>query len=325
MKLSIVVPIYNIEDYLDKCLNSVLKQTFNDYECLMVIDGSKDNSYLIAEKYASLDERFKVINKVNGGLSDARNVGMANSKGEYIYFLDGDDYLYLDAMEKCVNKLDETKADMVIFDVTQHNIAHNTTELITNNFDKNKVYSVDKDPTLLVKVLNAAWNKMYRKDLFLDNDIIYPYGYYYEDLGTTYRLMLKAKSIAFINEPLYNYLADRPGNITSSFNMNVYHVLDMVKINLDFYKINGVYEKYYEELKYLGGINIIENLKKTRTVKDKAMVDKYIDVCFYVIKRDWPEFPKCKYNILRQKHDWIYSNKDILKTYLKLRRIVKGG
>lgn len=325
MKLSIVVPIYNIEDYLDKCLNSVLNQTFKDFECLLVIDGIKDNSYLIAEKYAGIDYRFKVIYKPNGGLSDARNVGMEHAMGEYIYFLDGDDFLYASAMEKCVNKLDETKADMVIFDVTQHNLEQNTTELLKNDFDENQTYTVEKEPTLLIKVLNAAWNKMYRKDLFIDNNINYPIKYYYEDLGTTYRLMLKSKSIAFINEPLYNYLADRPGNITSEFNMNVYHVLDMVKINLDYFKANGVYEKYYEELKFLGGINIIETLKKTRNVTDAKMVDEFIDVCFYVIKRDWPEFPKCKYNILRHKHDWIYANKNTLKTYLKLRRIVKGG
>ncbi|MDI9518276.1 MAG: glycosyltransferase family 2 protein [Bacillota bacterium] len=325
MKLSIVVPIYNIEDYLDKCLNSVLNQTFKDFECLLVIDGIKDNSYLIAEKYAGIDYRFKVIYKPNGGLSDARNVGMEHAMGEYIYFLDGDDFLYASAMEKCVNKLDETKADMVIFDVTQHNLEQNTTELLKNDFDENQTYTVDKEPTLLIKVLNAAWNKMYRKDLFIDNNLNYPIKYYYEDLGTTYRLMLKSKSIAFINEPLYNYLADRPGNITSELNMNVYHVLDMVKINLDYFKANGVYEKYYEELKFLGGINIIETLKKTRNVTDAKMVDEFIDVCFYVIKRDWPEFPKCKYNILRHKHDWIYANKNTLKTYLKLRRIVKGG
>lgn len=325
MKLSIVVPIYNIEDYLDKCLNSVLNQTFKDFECLLVIDGIKDNSYLIAEKYAGIDYRFKVIYKPNGGLSDARNVGMEHAMGEYIYFLDGDDFLYASAMEKCVNKLDETKADMVIFDVTQHNLEQNTTELLKNDFDENKTYTVEKEPTLLIKVLNAAWNKMYRKDLFIDNNLNYPIKYYYEDLGTTYRLMLKSKSIAFINEPLYNYLADRPGNITSELNMNVYHVLDMVKINLDYFKANGVYEKYYEELKFLGGINIIETLKKTRNVTDAKMVDEFIDVCFYVIKRDWPEFPKCKYNILRHKHDWIYANKNTLKTYLKLRRIVKGG
>lgn len=324
MKLSIVVPIYNIENYLDKCLDSVINQSFKDFECILVIDGSKDNSYKIAEKYAALDDRFIVKYKENGGLSDARNFGMEKTKGKYIYFLDGDDYLCLNAMEKCVNKLDETDADMVIFDVIQHNIEDNTTEIIKNNFDENKLYSLQEDSTLLIKLLNAAWNKMYKKELFIKNDIIYPFGYYYEDLGTTYRLLLKCNKIAFINEPLYNYLADRPGNITSTFNMNAYHVLDMVKINLDYYKLNGVYEKYYEELKYLGGINILENLKKTRNVSDVAMVDKYIDVCFYVIKREWPEFPKCKYNILRQKNDWVYAYKNILKLYLKTRNLGKN-
>ena len=321
MKLSIVVPIYNVEEYLEKCLESVLNQTFKDFECILVNDGTKDNSHLIMDKYVKKDKRFKAVNKVNGGLSDARNKGMEVATGEYIYFLDGDDYLYVDAMEKCVKKLDETNADMVIFDVMQHNIAQKTTEVIKNNFDENKLYSLKDDSSLLISLLNAAWNKMYKRELFLKNDIICPYGYYYEDLGTTYRLLLKCDNVAFINEPLYNYLADRPGNITQQFNMNVYHVLDMVKINIDYFKTHDVYEKYYEELKYLGGINILECLKKTRNVNDEAMVNKYIDVCFFVIKRNWPEFPKCKYNILRQKDDWIYANKDILKFYLKVRKL----
>ena len=91
MKLSIVVPIYNIENYLDKCLDSVINQSFKDFECILVIDGSKDNSYKIAEKYAALDDRFIVKYKENGGLSDARNSGINIAKGKYIGFVDSDD------------------------------------------------------------------------------------------------------------------------------------------------------------------------------------------------------------------------------------------
>ena len=321
VKLSVVVPIYNVEDYLAKCLDSIMNQTFSDFECIMVNDGTKDNSDKIALEYQNKDRRFRLLNKANGGLSDARNAGMEIAKGKYIYFADSDDFLELDLFEKCIAKLEATDSDMVIFDVYQYYLKTNSKEIIRNKYDENKVYNLKDNKDIICNILNAAWNKMYKRSLFTDNNIIYPFGCYYEDLGTTYRLLLKCKKIAFVNEALYNYLVDRPGNITSAFNFNVYHVLDMVKITFDYYKEMGVYDYYYEELKFLAGINILECLKKTRNCDDQKMVEKYIDVCFFDINNNFPEFPKCKYQILRQKNDWIYAHKNVLKFYLRVRKL----
>lgn len=322
-EVSVVVPVYNISAYLPKCIDSVLAQTFADFELILVNDGSTDDSLSIINDYASRDARIKVIDKKNGGLSDARNTGMAKAEGEYIYFLDGDDFIEKDLLQKCISKLKETDADMVIFDVYQYFSERNAKEIIRNVYDQNEVYTLSEHPEMITKILNAAWNKMYRLSLFTDSHITYPWGCYYEDLGTTYRLLLRCSKIAFINEPLYDYLADRPGNITQQFNFSVYHVLDMVKITLDDYKSAGVYEKYYEELKYLGCVNILECLKKTRNVTDLKMTDKFIDVCFWFIYQNWPEFPRCRYKIDRQKNDWIYTNPKRLKYYLKYRRMLK--
>ena len=178
---------------------------------------------------------------------------------------------------------------------------------------------------MITKMKNAAWNKIYRVSLFRENQIRYPWGYNYEDLGTTYRLLARADKIAFVNEPLYDYLQDRPGNLTHLFNMSVYCVLDMIKLTIDDYKRLGIYEKYYEELKFLGGINILECLKKTRDCTDYAMADEFIKVCFWYMKNTWPEFPKCKYNIYREKYDWIYGNPLFLKVYLFYRRMRMKG
>ncbi len=322
-KISVVIPIYGVENYLLKCVDSVFAQTFKDIEIILVDDGGKDACPKMCDEIALKDNRVKVIHKKNGGLSDARNAGMAIATSKYIYFLDSDDFLEPDCLKLCYEKLEETGADMVIFDIYQYFMKTNIKECIANKYDDRKTYSVKGNPEILTCVLNAAWNKMVRLSLFKNNDIEYPYGYYYEDLGTTYRLMLMSKSIAFINKPLYNYLADRPGNITTQFNYNIYHVLGMVKINLDFYKKHGDFDTYYEELKFLGGVNIIECLKKTRTVKDRKMVNEFIDVCFYEIYKNFPDFPKCKYPIIRQKHDWIYANKLKLKSYLALRNWFK--
>lgn len=321
-EVSIVVPVYNVQDYLPKCIDSILAQTYKDFELILVNDGSTDDkSAFICQAYAETDVRIRVINKENGGLSDARNAGMAVAKGKYIQFIDSDDFVEQDLIEKCVNKLHETDADMVIFDFYQYHMKDGTKEIIGNAYDENGIYSLKENPEMITKIKNAAWNKMYRLSLFRDNNITYPWGCYYEDLGTTYRLLLRARKVAFLDEPLYDYLVDRPGNITSAFNMKAYHVLDMVKITMDDYKKLGVYDTYYEELKFLGGVNILECLKKTRDCEDEKLVSKYIQVCFWFIHNNWPEFPKCKYNICREKNDWIYTNENRLRMYLKLRRM----
>lgn len=319
-EVSVVVPVYNVAEYLRKCIDSILAQTYRDYELILVNDGSTDESAKILEEYALLLPHVKLIHKANGGLSDARNAGMAHAIGKYISFIDSDDFIEPDLLQKCVDKLHATDADMVIFDYYQYYQTSGTKEVIRNTFSDDRIYSLEDTPQLLTGIANAAWNKIYRRSLFTDNGITYPWGCLYEDLGTTYRLLARAKKVAFINEPLYDYLKDRPGNITGEFNMRAYHVLDMVKINLDDYKNLGIYEKYYEELKYLGGINILECLKKTRTCTDYDLADEYIDVCFYDIKSNWPEFPKCRYKIERERYDWIYARRWLLKLYLSWKR-----
>ena len=318
-EISIVVPVYNVAEYLRKCIDSILAQTCRDYELILVNDGSTDESPKILEEYAMLFPHIKLIHKPNGGLSDARNEGMKAATGKYISFIDSDDFIEPTMLEECLKKLRETDADLVIFDYYQYYQATGKKEVIKNTFDDQKVYSLEDTPELLTGIANAAWNKLYRRSLFADNDIIYPWGCLYEDLGTTYRLLARAKKVAFVNQPLYDYLKDRPGNITGEFNMRAYHVLDMVKITLDDYKKLGIYEKYYEELKFLGGVNILEWLKKTRTCTDYDLVNEYIDVCFWYIKQNWPEFPKCRYPIEREKYDWIYTHKALLKAYLSLK------
>ena len=319
-KVSIVVPCYNIQKYVGRCIESLLAQTFTDFELILVNDGSTDDTLSILKEYEKKDSRIIVLEKENGGLSDARNAGMKIAKGEYIQFVDGDDFAEDILLEKCAQKLDETGADIVIFDFYQYYTETNTKEVISHSFDETKEYSLDTTPTLLTNIKNAAWNKMYKLSLFKENHIEYPFGYYYEDLGTTYRLLPRAKKIVFINQPLLNYLQDRPGNITTQFNQRVYHIFDMIQLLIDDYKALGIYEKYYEELKYLGSINILECLKKTRMVKDSEMANKFVEESFSFLRKTWPEFPKCKYPIKREKNDWVYTNEGILKLYLAYRR-----
>ena len=173
-KVSIVVAVYNVEKYVSKCIESILKQTFTDFELLLVNDGSKDSSLSILKEYALKDSRIDIIDKPNGGLSDARNTGMRKAQGKYIYFVDGDDFIEETLVEKCVNKLEETDSDMVMFDIYQYYLETGKKEIIANPFDEDKIYSIFDTPELLTNIKNCAWNKMYKLSLFKDNDIEYP-------------------------------------------------------------------------------------------------------------------------------------------------------
>ncbi len=320
-EVSVVINLYNSEKYLAKAIESVLAQTYRDFELILVNDGSKDGSLAICREYEQKDPRVRVLDKPNGGLADARNAGLEAAKGKYIEFIDGDDWIEPDLLERCIAKLEETDADIVIFDIYQYFVQTDTKEIISHDYDEKQVYRLYDHPEMITKMKNAAWNKIYRRSLFMDNNIRYPWGYNYEDLGTTYRLLARANRIAFINRPLYNYLQDRPGNLTGLFNMSVYCVLDMIKLTIDDYTKLGIYEHYYEELKYLGIINIMECLKKTRNCRDTKMADKFIQVCFWYMRKTWPEYPKCRYLVLREKYDWIYADEKLLKMYLAVKRI----
>ena len=202
-QISVVIPVYNIKDYIQKCVESILSQTFTGFEILLIDDGSTDGSQKICDEYGLKDERITVIHKKNGGLSSARNVGIKEAKGEYICFIDGDDYIDNDMLEILYEHAVRENADIV--EVGSRWIYPN----------KRLEYSVDK--TIICDNLEAlemhlesrcftavAWNKLYRLSLF--KDIKYPEGCLHEDIGTTYKLLYKAKKLVSVNQVKYNYM-----------------------------------------------------------------------------------------------------------------------
>lgn len=204
--ISVIVPCYNVEKYLPKCVESILSQTYKNLEIILVDDGSPDNCGKICDDYAARDSRIKVIHKENGGLSDARNVALDIMKGEYVTFIDSDDYVandYVEFLYKLIAKND------VRMSVTCHQTFEEGTEPEVCNG------SVVEDVSDMGNVLTGmfyqrmfdttAWAKMYHRSLFADG-ICYPKGWLYEDLSTTYRLMMKCDYIAFSSYRSYFYL-----------------------------------------------------------------------------------------------------------------------
>ena len=309
--ISIVIAVYNIEKYLDKCLKSIKDQTYSNFICYCVNDGSTDNSESIINQYL-VDSRFKLLNKENGGLSDARNYGLKYVDTEYVMFVDGDDYLEPDLLSKTIGELDNTKSDLLVFSYYQHYI-DGPKEIVHLN-KTNGTYKLEPNKELLSLTPNAAWNKVYRTKLFKDNNIEYPKGYRYEDLGTTPKLLLKANSIVYLDVPLYNYIINRPDNITSKVDEKIYDIIQMCTNIVEYYKENNKFNEYKEELNYLCSINLIQALRKVMTIKDKKFVNKFIDDIFE-FKNKYSFYKINKYKEYLQKSDDIYLSKFKCKLY----------
>ncbi len=314
-KVSIVVPIYNVEKYLRRNLESLRTQTYQDISVYCINDGSTDGSQKIIDEFTETDPRFVSFIKTNGGLSDARNFGLKKVDSPYVMFIDSDDFCEAEMVEKCIKRMEEENLDMVVFSYNQFYQEQNKKEKVEVLFDENKIYCLENDPELIAYTNNAAWNKMYRTELFLKNEIEYPFGYRHQDLGTTPRLLFFCQRVGFIKDALYNYLIDRPNNITQMVDEKIYHILDMLTINFDFYKEKNAFDQVKKEFQYLGMINCIVSLRKAMRLKDKKFVFKFIDDCFDMMDRYFGNLSRSPYDPIQEKSDLVYSSRMKCKMY----------
>ena len=242
--ISIIVPVFKVEKYINKCINSIISQTYRNLEIILVDDGSPDNCGKICDEYTNIDERIKVIHQKNMGLSAARNNGIKIAKGDYIGFVDSDDYIEKTMFEDLYNALIDNVADISICNF--YIVQSNTTEKRVRNKERDKKYNkieILKEILLDRDVQSYAWNKLYKKELF--KNVEYPVGKKYEDIGTTFYLFEKCNNIQVIGKPEYNYL-NRNDSIV--FNVNEQTIIDYVDIIVERYLY--VDKKYRELSKY---------------------------------------------------------------------------
>ena len=218
MKYSIIIPVYNVEKYIDRCLNSILDQSYENYEVIIVNDGSPDNSIDIIKKYTKKDKRFKVFTKENGGLSDARNYGVEQASGDAIVFVDGDDYVNPDLLLRINEEFEISRdIDVVRYQLRlvddNYNVFEQPGYLVFSNLPSTESYKL-----LLKNVyVDVAWGYAYRREFFIRNKFKYAKGRIHEDLGLTHLILVKAKSISSIDYVGYNYV-QREGSIISTYN-----------------------------------------------------------------------------------------------------------
>ena len=217
--ISIIVPVYKVEAHIEKCLSSIKEQTLANFEVILVDDGSPDNCGKICDEVAATDTRFRVIHQENGGLSNARNSGLAISKGQYIGFVDSDDYIAPDMYEKLYKEIARTEADIVICD---HFRVEQGKPLPRTSFEKNKALTPQETIKLLAEdeLTSYIWCKLYKKELF--EEVKFTEGYNFEDLAILHELVHRATKIAYLHEPLYYYFINPKGLIANLTTKNEY-------------------------------------------------------------------------------------------------------
>lgn len=235
--ISIIVPVYNVEKYLDRCIQSILNQTFKDFELILVDDGSTDNSGFICEKYKEMDNRIVVIHKENGGLSSARNTGLDIAIGKYIGFVDSDDYINENMYEILYNEAIKNNSDVVVSDFEK--VCENK-EHINYKLDKYEIENYNNIEALnqLFESKNVifivAWNKLYKRQIF--NNLRYEEGKIYEDEFIIHKILYESKITTFIDLKLYYYV-QRENSITQSkFSVKNLMAIEAMEDRIQFFK-----------------------------------------------------------------------------------------
>jgi len=274
--ISIIVPVYNVEKYIRRCIDSIVTQTLSDIEIICVNDGTKDDSVSILNEYAAKDERIKIIHKRNGGLSSARNEGMKYATADYIGFIDSDDWVELDTYELAYKAMTKNNVDLVCWYAQielEDGLLFDDDKLqIDRNYHKicNEGFFVVSDDTFLNCTVNA-WNKLYKKSIIEKYNLLFPHGYLHEDVEFFYKYTLVCQNVYFIGKYLTHYL-QRSGSIVQNKNNN------RNKLSIDRIKImRRLYQYFMKD-------NIISKYK--RTISKALIWDCFASECWANSKRN---------------------------------------
>lgn len=284
--ISVIVPVYNVEKYLEKCINSIINQTYKKLEIILVDDGSTDNSGKMCDDFAKKDKRIKVIHKENGGLSDARNFGIDVAVGKYIAFVDSDDFLKEDFYEYLMNLKEKTNSDIIECsfirayeeDLDMFEFPSRKEEAIvtTGNTGALELLMSDDDEISTNSVV--VWNKIYKKELF--DGIRFPKGKTHEDQFTTYKLLAKCESFTTSNQFKYGYFQRKNSIVNKTFNIKRFDTFEAFDNFLKYFDENN-YKDFKEKIlrRYLKtAINFAKLLKNSEVIEKSIMQDRLIEL-----------------------------------------------
>lgn len=291
--VSIIVPVYNVEPYIETCIQSLIRQTMGNIEVILVDDGSTDRSGELCDQYAEADERIRVIHKQNGGLSSARNAGISAAKGEYLLFVDSDDYVSASLVEKTVSCAEQNQADVVVFDYQEIELCSGGKKTRTSALPAGQVIHAESVPQLLL-ITPSACNKLYKRSFWEMTQIVYPEGRNFEDLSVIPRILLQAGRVVYLEgDPLYFYVL-REGSIMRSgaFEKGWEERRKAISDVRNLLEEKGMEQQYKKELEYLAFEHLYFVPSKEVVLKDRNNPclkewRSYLDLQY----PDWKENP----------------------------------
>jgi glycosyltransferase involved in cell wall biosynthesis len=255
--LSVIVPVFNTAPYLRQCMDSLMAQSFRDFEVVVVDDGSTDDSPRILAEYVEAHDSVSVIRKPNGGLADARNHGIAAARGEYIGFVDSDDYVSPVMFERMCGRARTTDADIVACQMMGFDPKSGAECPYVEGPRSGFGVSLKDSPFLLVTTSPSACNKIFRRTLFAGNGLSFPVGLSFEDLATTYSLFARANRIEKVEEFLYFYRQARSGSIMSDYGRRYEDLARALEIMYERFSADGLFETFREPILELTLVQLI--------------------------------------------------------------------
>lgn len=310
--ITVVVPVYKVEKYLNRCVDSILNQTYTDFELLLIDDGSPDNCGKLCDEYAKKDHRVFVIHQKNGGLSSARNTGIdwfyEKNKSEYITFVDSDDWLHPEYLSVLMAGITENHVKISVC-----NYNRVTYEIPHKSYDNIK-FELTSPENFLVNhswQYNYAWGKLYHKSVF--EDIRYPIGKIFEDTFTTYKVLHKCEKIAYTELQLYYYFQNDQGISHSPWKPSELVIFDAMQEQLNFYKEKGLqkaYDKEFELFVHHHAYQIVRIKENKNDLKKNKATLKEIKKTL----RNYLKENKDKFNV----HNMTYSYEAAYPIFMKL-------
>ena len=300
-KVSVIVPFYNVEKYIEKCLNSLVNQTLKEIEIILVNDGSQDNSYKIAkefqEKYA---DKVKYYEKPNGGLGDARNFGINYATGEYIAFLDSDDYVEPTMYEEMYEKAKQEDADMVECDFWWEYPDKKREDI-------GPEYANQKE--MLYKSRVVAWNKLIKTEIYKNHpEARFAVGLRYEDVEGFYKILPYIKKVSYVRKCFIHYI-QRQGSISNTQNKRneeIFTVLDNV---IDYYKRNNLYDEFQQELEYVYARYLLcSSFLRIVKIKDKTIKQELLNKTWQNLNTKFPDW---------KENEILNNNKSMKNLYIR--------
>lgn len=278
--VSIIVPVYNVEKYISECIESIINQTYKNLEIILVNDGSTDNSLKICNTYKDKDDRILIIDKRNGGLSDARNYGINIARGKYFCFIDSDDYVDEKYVELLYKAIKENNVDLALCNI----VSVNDDKIALEKFTYDNSY-IKSGKEILNDYYNGhhvedivAWNKMYSRELF--NEYRYNVGKIHEDEFLTYKILYNLDKVAIVGIELYNYRKNNASIVNKKFNIKRLDMLEAFEERLEFFKEKNERKLYIETLsEYMGLLRVFyirtrKNINNSKNIQ-KNIIKKY--------------------------------------------------